>query len=204
MNEGKIIAITGGPRSGKSTLVKLLSQRLGATPFLEGEEKDFPTRIIDDIAQGDNQLELVLYFRNLLIKQYAEALRIKQEGKIAVLDCFWLTNQVYIDAWVPDEFQRSLLTELTNLDMQTYPWPDAVLVLTQSDEGIREFIQLGGREFENNAEYFERQLAIHRQHDRFFKEMEQRHPNVVFFDRTGLDFMGKEEDLERVLRILPL
>ena len=38
---GKIIAITGGPRTGKSTLVKLLSEKMGGKSFLEGEEKIF-------------------------------------------------------------------------------------------------------------------------------------------------------------------
>jgi len=199
---GKIIVITGGPRSGKSTLVKMLANHFNGKAFLEGEEKDFPKRIIDDIVNSDKPLELMLWFRNLAVKQYLEALEIRQKGGIAILDCFWLTNQPYIDSWVPDEFEKNLLTEVSGIDLKTFPWPDKVVVLAQSKEGIREFSKLGGREFEDNDDYLEKQLAIHKQHDSYFESIKNIYPNIVLLNRERLDFLNNQEHFNKVLSLL--
>jgi deoxyadenosine/deoxycytidine kinase len=198
---GKIIAITGGPRSGKSTLVKMLAEHLEGKAFLEGEEKDFPKRIIDDIVNEDKPLELMLWFRNHAVKQYLEAMKIKNNGGTAVLDCFWLTNQPYIDLWVPDMFEKELLTEVSKLDIASFPWPDTVIVLTQDTEGIKEFSKRGERKFEDNNDYFSKQIAIHERHDNFFKEIKSNYPEVIFFDRSGLDFINSKDDFNKFLNI---
>lgn len=200
--QGKIIAVTGGPRSGKSTLVKMLAEHFQGKAFLEGEEHDFPKRIIDDIVNEDKSLELMLWFRNHAVKQYLEALKIKDNGGVAVLDCFWGTNQPYVDLWVHDEFEKEILTDVSTIDAKTFPWPDRVIVLSQNEEGIKEFAKLGGREFENNDKYFQKQLDIHQRHDSFFEGIKDQYPNIAFFDRSGLDFINKKEDFERVLELL--
>lgn len=200
--KGKIIAITGGPRGGKSTLVKLLADHYQGAAFLEGEEKDFPPRIIEDIASGSRLVELMLWFRNHIAEQYVEATRVKDRGRAAVLDCFWLTNQTYIDAWVSDPFERQVLTELTDLDTKTFTWPDVVIVLTQQPHEIREFVRRGGRSFENDEEYFKRQLKIHEQHEQFFRSISETHPNIHFLDRTGLDFLNNAADFKRVTALI--
>jgi deoxyadenosine/deoxycytidine kinase len=182
--------------------VKLLSEHLEGEAFLEGEEKDFPRRIIDDIVNGDKPLELMVWFRNLAAQQYLEAIEVKKRGGIAVLDCFWLTNQPYIDSWVLDEFEKNVLTDVSTIDLKTFPWPDKVIVLQQSKGGIRHFSKVGGREFEDNDEYFEKQLAVHRQHDSYFESLQSMYPNIVFFDRASLDFLENKDDFDKVLSIL--
>ncbi len=200
--QGKIIAITGGPRSGKSTLVKLLATHLNAVPFLEGEEKDIPKRIIDDIKNSDKPLELMLWFRNHAVKQYLEALEVKEKGGTAILDCFWLTNQPYIDSWTSDQFEKGLLTEVSSIDTKTFPWPDRVIVLIQNKEGIKEFSIRGGRAFEMSDDYLNKQLAIHQKHDAFFQGIKDKYPNITFFDRSGVDFIENKQDFNNLIKLL--
>ncbi len=51
-NKGRIIAIVGAPRSGKSYLARRLATYFNAELFLEGEEGEFPSRIEEDIAKN--------------------------------------------------------------------------------------------------------------------------------------------------------
>lgn len=186
MTQGKIIAITGGPRTGKSTLVKFLAKQLDAVPFFEGEEKDFPSRVLEDIKSGERILELVLWFRNKLIKEYLRAMEIKKNGKIAILDTFWATNDVYIDEWVADNFEKECLKELAALDRQLFPWPDLVISLVPDEDTIRNFAIKGGRSFEQTEEFFKKQVDLNKAHTRYFKSTKK--PNIQFIDVAGISY----------------
>jgi deoxyadenosine/deoxycytidine kinase len=200
--EGKIIVISGGSRSGKSTLVKLLAEHFNGQAFFEGEEKDFPKRIIDDMVSGNNLLELMLWFRNLNIQQYKEAVEAKKGGKTVVMDCFWLTTQPYIDLWMTDQFQKELITKTFEIDTTLLPWPDQIIALTQTEDGIKDFFNKSNRTFEKDEKYIEKQLAIHKEHAKYFESLQKTHDNITFFDRTGLDFVGNKEDLDRIIALL--
>jgi deoxyadenosine/deoxycytidine kinase len=204
MKQGKIIAITGGPRSGKSTLVKLLSEFYNGVAYLEGEEKDFPKRIIDDIKNEKNRLELILYFRNLTVGQYIQALREKAKGRYCFMDCFWLTNQAYTDAWVENQFEKDILTKLSKLDEEILGWPDKVVVLENSKEGIRRFLQMGGREFEKTDGYLEKQMKIHHIHNSFFEDLKNKKDNIFILNRDNLDFIKNKDDIKKVIQLLEI
>ena len=190
MSQGKIIAISGGPRTGKSTLVKFLSEKLDATPFFEGEEKDFPPRVLEDIKSGNRVLELILWFRNKLVKEYMQALELKKKGKIVILDTFWATNDVYVDEWVSDEFEKDSLMELAKLDYELLPWPDLVIALNASNESIRDFAIKGGRTFEQTEEFFKKQINLSATHERYFRDLDK--PNVKFVNAADISYERKE------------
>ncbi|MFA5070100.1 MAG: AAA family ATPase [Patescibacteria group bacterium] len=202
MKKGKIIAVTGGPRSGKSTLVKLLSEYYGGIAYLEGEERDFPARIINDIKRGENILELILYFRNLTIEQHIHALREKAKGKYCFMDCFWLTNQAYTDAWVKDQFEKDMLNRLIKYDEQLLGWPDKIIVLENSVKGVKKFLQMGGREFEQSDEYLEKQQQIHRLHNILFEDLKKKRKDIIILHREGFDFIKNKDDIQKVTQLL--
>jgi deoxyadenosine/deoxycytidine kinase len=189
--KGKIIAITGGPRTGKSTLVRLLSERLNAKAFFEGEEKDFPQRIIDDIKRGENMLELILWFRNKYVADYLKGIEIKNSGGIAILDVFWATNDVYVDGWVVDEFERGVLKKFAEIDYKLLRWPDLVLALFSNKNKIKEFSFSGGRKFELNEDFLQKQVDLNNTHEEYFRKI--RMPNIEFIDRSNLDFNDDKE-----------
>lgn len=191
---GKIIAITGGPRTGKSTLVKLLSEKLKGEAFLEGEEKDFPARILEDIKLGNRNFELILWFRNKGVKDYIKALEIKQKGGIAILDAFWATNDVYVDEWITDDFENDVLKNLTETDYVLLPWPDLVLSLYSDKDKIRKLAVAGGREFELNDEFLQKQVDLNNTHERYFRKLDK--PNIKFVDVSKLDYLNQKQQFD--------
>lgn len=192
MKKGKIIAVVGGPRSGKSFLVKLLAKHYKGTPILEGEEQDFPERIREDIQKNIRPLERIIWFRNKLVKEYNRALNIKEGGGIAVVDNFWISYQLYIDALAKD-FEGEIIHDIAEIDKKTLQWPDVVILLSLSENGIRNFIKRGAREFDKNEEFIKNQaLPVHKLHYAFFKQKNIK-DKVIIIKRDRLDFTNKDD-----------
>ena len=186
MSNGHIIAITGGPGLGKSTLTKALADHYHAWAILEGEEADLPERIREDIRDHKRILELDLFFRNKNVSDYLRALKIKQEGGIAMLDTFWMTNDVYIEEWLDEGFEKELLRHMTQMDRGFLPPPDVTLCITASEAAIREMVTKRGRQFEKNESVLNKFVAMANAQKAFFRKANL--PNTFYFDRTGLDF----------------
>jgi deoxyadenosine/deoxycytidine kinase len=179
---GFIIAICGGPGTGKSTLVNKLTEHYNGVPVFEGEE--FPDRVKENLQANKNQLESRLFFRNLLTKMHLEAERLKQAGKLVIMDTFWLTNNVYTETWLEHEFQKDLMNELYALDAHFLSMPDLMIILESDKERIKEFMMKRGRLFELNDSVLDRFVAAGSAHRDFF----QRQINAYFIDRSKLDF----------------
>ncbi|MCF7815589.1 MAG: deoxynucleoside kinase [Candidatus Pacebacteria bacterium] len=194
---GKIISVVGGPRAGKSFLVKLLAQHYNGVAILEGEESDFPERIRIDIQENIRPLERITWFRNKLVKEYLGALEKKEEGSVVVTDNFWISYQLYIDALAKD-FESEVIYDLATIDKQTLPWPDVVIFLSLEESGIRDFIKRGGRDFDQSEEFIQNQaLPIHKLHTSFFNRDEIK-PKVLTIQRDQLDFLN-ESDFESLI-----
>lgn len=194
---GKIIAIVGGPRAGKSFLVDKLAKHYAGVAILEGEEQDFPERIREDIQKNIRPLERIVWFRNKLVKEFFKASELKKEGKIVVIDNFWISYQLYIDALAKD-FEGDIIHDIASIDRATLEWPDVTILLSLSEDGIRKFVKQGGREFDNNEEFIVNQaLPVHRLHMEFFNREEIK-DKVLIIQRDELDF-DNEEDFSSLL-----
>jgi deoxyadenosine/deoxycytidine kinase len=185
-NQGFIIAICGGPGTGKSTLVHKLTEHYGATPVFEGEE--FPERVKENLRDNKNQLESRLFFRNLSTRMYLEAERLKKFGELVIIDTFWLTNHVYTETWLDHDFHKELMNNLYELDSKFLSMPDLMIILESDKERIREFIMNRGRLFELNDDTLNRFVLASNAYRGFFKG----HTNAYFIDRSELDFEKPE------------
>ncbi len=198
MSNGKIIAVVGGPRSGKSFLVNLLAKHYGGVAILEGEEKDFPERIREDIQKNIRPLERIAWFRNKLVKEYFRAVEMKKEDKIVIVDNFWISYQLYIDALAKD-FEGEVIHDIAFIDRQTLPWPDLTVLLSLSEDGIRDFVKRGGREFDNSEDFIKNQaLPIHKLHNDFFTKEDVKE-KVIVVQRDNLDF-SNESDFRNLIQ----
>jgi len=186
VDKGYIIAVCGGPGTGKSTLVHKLSDHYNAVSIFEGE--DFPEKVKENLRDNKNQLESRLFFRNLLTKMHLEAERLKRLGKLVVMDTFWLTNNVYTETWLEHEFEKELMKELYELDAQFLSMPDLMIILESDKDRVREFMMKRGRLFELSDSVLDRFVAAGGAHRDFF----QRHINAYFIDRSKLDFHNDE------------
>jgi len=93
MMQGKIIAILGIAGSGKTTLGKNLEKISGAT-FLEENWKDIPFVSSVDGKQSSN-FEVCIGFLNMRYEQIHIAKKIKQSGKVVVIDTIFEMTDIY-------------------------------------------------------------------------------------------------------------
>ncbi len=194
--KGKIIAVVGAPRSGKSFLVKKLAQHFKAETFLEGEEGEFPARIEEDIKNNIRPLERVLWFRTMLVERYLKAMELRDQGKIVILDVFWMSPQMFIDVLL-EGFERDLMWQVGKQDQKLLGWPDLTVFLKVNEASIRKFIAIGGRDFDNSEEFIKNQaLPVNQMHIDFFEKENAK--NILAIERDSLDF-EKEEDLKSII-----
>jgi deoxyadenosine/deoxycytidine kinase len=195
--KGKMIALVGASRSGKSFLAKKLAEHLKAEVFLEGEEGEFPARIEEDIKQNIRPLERILWFRNQLIKKHFKALELKAEGKTVVLDTFWMSVLPYVPV-LTTGFEKELLEEVFDIDQKNLENPDLVILLQNNSENSRKFLQMGGRDFDSSENYLESYIIPgQHSHNKMFSQ-ESYKGKLIVLDRSNLDF-EKKEDLQNLL-----
>ena len=199
--KGKIIAIVGPPRSGKTFFSDLLARHYKGKVILQGEEKDFPKRITEDIEKNIRPLERILWFRNMLVRKYLLALKHKNKGSVVILDTFWMSYQLHIDALVGG-FRRDVIRELAEIDRKLLSYPDIIIFLKVSEKTIRKFIKLGGRKFDNSEEFIVKQaLPISKLHENFFKKNRILADKVVIVERDSMDF-EKKVDFQKIIRLI--
>lgn len=193
-SQGKIIAVTGGPRSGKSFLAKLLTVHYKAVSFMEGEEHELPPRIIEDIQKNIRPMERILWFRNKVIQKYLKALEHKRSGQIVVLDTFWIDNQPYVEL-LQSGFPKDVIREMAEIDREILAWPDVSIFLKNSEQGIRKFISLGNRSFDASEDFINTQaLPISKSYDVIFDKLTpEQSAKVIPIARENLDFTDKEQ-----------
>lgn len=195
---GFIVAICGGPGTGKSTLVNKLAEHYhDAMPIFEGEEHDFPERIKQNLKDNTNHLEVMIYFRNLLANMHLEAERLKQSGNFVIMDTFWLTNDVYAETWLDNDFHKDMMREVSKLDSLFLSMPDLIIILESNKDKVKDFMMKRGRLFEIDDDVIKRYIAAGEAHHDFFKDR----PNVVFINRSQLDF-NKPEDFKIVTDLI--
>lgn len=198
--EGKIIAVVGAPRSGKSFLAQKIALYYKTRVFLEGEEEDFPKRILEDIQLNIRPLERILWFRNKITHNYFKALHDKRQGRTVVLDTCWLDTRPYNDILVSG-FERTVLNDLFRTDAHLLPWPDTVIYLKNSMDRTRTFQKVGKREFDAGELFFKEQIRpLMESYEKYFsqKNMQSR---IVTIDRTNLDF-SKRKDFMTIIQTI--
>jgi deoxyadenosine/deoxycytidine kinase len=201
MTKGKIICVVGAPRTGKSFLVKKLAKHYKAKAFYEGEDADFPNRIKQDIAKNIRPLERMLWFRNRLANNYRGALTIKNRGGIAISDITYFALNFYIDILTKDPFEREILHALLRLDEKIFGLPDKIIHLVSSEQKMKDFIKIGGREFDVGEKYFNEQvLPLQNAIRKYLRQLEKT-GIVVEINRAKMDFENKD-DFKKIIRLL--
>ena len=197
--QGRIIAVVGAPRTGKSYLVKKLADHYGAQALYEGEGDDFPERIKEDIAKNIRPLERVLWFRNKLTGQYREAIEIKKSGGTVITDLAYFAVDPYVDVLTEDSFEREILHTLARSDEETLGMPDKIIHLISNEQKIKEFIQLGGREFDTGENYYTEHVLPVEKVWREYLSTRVDKSIVVEVNRADLDF-EKQSDFQDLLK----
>ena len=148
---GKIVAVVGAPACGKSTFARYIAENYKVKTFHEGEVNTFPGFVKDNIEKNKNRLQTVLYFHNLTIGQYNQALQDKKKGHHVLLDTFWLSNLFYVvDSILHCKNEQQLIEELVEGCIGFWPLPDIIIFMYARDEVIRARLAKRGRVFEKD------------------------------------------------------
>lgn len=166
---GKIIAVVGAPSIGKSTVVHNLDKHYDVKAFFEGEQSYWPEFIKDNIANNRNRLQTTLYFHNQNIKQYVEALKLREKKYDVVLDTFWLTNLFFVHDQIYDnKEEQELVRDLIEITNKSLPLPDFVVYLAGENVLIKKRALDRGRDFEKDI--FKNFYKVNKAHSDFFEK----------------------------------
>ncbi len=194
--EGKIIAVIGGPGTGKSFLVNKIAEKLNAVKIVE-DVNEIPSEIIEHFKNDTGAVEILLWFRNKCIKDMEKAVELKNQGKIVVMDTYWLSNELHITTMVSGFIQEVLMKQ-AKIDSEYLPKPDKIILLDASEDKIKEMTLGRGRDFDTNEKFLQRNLSIRNAHRKYYEENKQ---DVIYVNRDNLDFEN-EDDLNEVIEFL--
>lgn len=194
----KFIVIAGNIGAGKTTLVKILSERLGFTPFYEPhEENPYLADFYEDMKSWSYHSQV--YFLTRRLKIHKELL---QATGTVVQD-----RSVYEDAQI---FARNLYLQgdLSQRDYQVYqdlyqilvsllPMPSLIIYLRASVDTLMKRIACRGREYEAgiSREYLGR---LNELYEDWMGNFDQ--SPVLIINSDDLDLVSKPEHVDQVVR----
>ena len=194
----RFVVIEGNIGAGKTSLAtriseiyqaKLILERFADNPFLpkfyaDQERYAFPVEM-SFMADRYNQLKKELQSGDLF-------------HSFTVADYYFMKSLIFArNTLAEDEYH--LYNQIFQIIYQSLPKPDLYVYLHQQPEQLIENIKIRGREFESgiDTKYL---LSIQNGYFEFFKKR----PDlpVVVIDMSGIDFVCRDGDLERVLEVL--
>src|SRR3989344_1558811 len=92
-------------------------------------------------------METIIWFKNKCVKDIEKAIELKKQGKIVVMDTYWVSNDLHITTLTKD-FEQEILLEKAKLIANYLPKPDVVIFLDASEEKRRNF------EFERQTKFY--------------------------------------------------
>lgn len=194
------IAVAGNIGAGKSSLTNLLSLRYGWKPFFESvEDNPYLSDFYADMKRWSFNLQV--YF---LSNRFRSHKAITEGPESVILD-----RVIYEDAEI---FARNLY-EIGNMERRDYENyvalyevmteylrpPDLLIYLRANVDTLVKQISLRGRDFEQSIkkEYLEQ---LNRHYESWIARYKKGPLLVVESDE--LDFVNKQEDLERLVRMI--
>ncbi|MFH1863268.1 MAG: deoxynucleoside kinase [bacterium] len=195
LNELRYLAIEGVIGVGKTSLVHLLSRRIGGKLILEKhDENPFLTDFYRDPARYAFQTQLFFLLS-----------RFQQQQEISQQDIFYpriISDYIFakdrIFAHLNLEDRELQLYEIVFATLEhNIPKPDLVIYLQASVDRLMQNIRKRGRSYEKhmNDEYIQ---ALCEAYDHFFFHYHESPLLVV--NSTKLDFVHKESDLATLLQ----
>ncbi len=195
----RYIAIEGPIRVGKSSLARLLAERLRGRPVLDTERNPFLREFYEE--RPGAALRTQMFFLLERFRQLRE-LDPQKSRSVLVADYLFEKDKIFAYINLGDEELR-LYDGFYELLRVQVPAPDLVIYLQAPPEVLRERIARKAREMGSEVETHISQEYLEevvRAYDHFFFHYKSSHLLVI---NTGeIDFVERREDLEELLRRL--
>lgn len=191
----RFIVVEGPLRVGKSTLAKILAERLHARRLFDCEDNPFLSDFYKE--KPGSPLRTQMYFLMERQKRIREAL--SAPGPAPVLADFLLEkDRIFANLNLDDE-ELKLYDRYYEILTADIPAPDLVIYLQAKPEVLRARLEKKAArdETEISPEYIE---EVARAYEHFFFHYAA--SDLLVIDTSEIDFVEKSEDLQQLLRRL--
>ena len=189
------IVIEGPIRVGKSSLARILADRLRARPVLDSEDNPF----LDDFYQEQPgaAFKAQMYF---LVRRFQQLRGLAEENPRATIVADYLFEKDKIFAYINlNDDELRLYDAYYDLLRQQVPTPDLVVYLQATTDVLRERIARKNSplETEISPEYLD---AVVKAYDHFF--FHYKASRLLVVNTSEIDFIASRDDLDELLRRL--
>ena len=191
------VAIEGSIGVGKTSLAKLLSDRLGAQLVLEEfEENPFLADFYREPERFSFQTQLFF-----LLSRYRQQIDLQQTDlfySCVITDYMFAKDRLFASLNLNDK-EISLYDKVASLLEKNIAFPNLVIFLQSDTERLMANISHRGREYEKqmNWKYIE---ALNQIYNEYFFRYDQ--SPLMIINTNDIDFVNNEEDLEEVLTFI--
>ncbi len=191
----KHIAIEGPLRVGKSTLARILAERLHARRVYDCEDNPFLGEFYTE--KPGSAVRAQMYFLMERQKRLREALAVDSPAPL-LSDFLMEKDRIFANLNLDDE-ELKLYERYYELLAGDIPPPDLVIYLQAKPEVLRARIAKKAVKDENqiSTEYIE---EVSRAYEHFFFRYEA--SDLLVIDTSEIDFVARNEDLQQLLRRL--
>lgn len=191
------IAIEGPIGVGKTSLVKLLGEKLGARTILEQfEENPFLADFYDDPERFAFQTQL--YF---LLQRYQQQQELRQVDifhNLIVTDYMFVKDRLFASLNL-NEKEMVLYETVANLLERNVINPDLVIYLQADTETLMKNISKRKRSFEKNMsrDYIDALNQVYNEY--FFRYQDS---PLLIINTNNIDFVNEKKDLEEIINVV--
>ena len=188
------VAIEGAIGVGKTSLAKLLSDRLGAKLVLEKfEENPFLFKFYDD--PGRFAFQTQLFFLLQRYQQQQELRQVDMFHNLLISDYMFIKDRLFASLNL-DEKEMNLYDIIANMLERNVINPDLIIYLQADTSTLMKNIAKRGREMETGItyEYIDALSQVYTEY--FFRYQET---PLVIINTNNIDFVHNEDDLKVVI-----
>ena len=191
------IAIEGPIGVGKTSLVKLLAEKLSARTILEQfEENPFLAEFYDDPERFAFQTQL--YF---LLQRYQQQQELKQVDifhNLIVTDYMFVKDRLFASLNL-NEKEMALYETVANLLERNVINPDLVIYLQADTDTLMKNIHKRKRSFEKNMSrnYIDALNQVYNEY--FFRYQDT---PLLIINTNNIDFVNNKKDLEEIINVV--
>lgn len=182
---GEVIAFISAPGVGTSFLTKQMACKNMLPGFFEGEEGIFTPNVLSVLNNENDSLERYDWLAGRTKLMLERAHTIARTG----MNCYVDGDVLLMEAWLAAEIgDKSPVFLKKWLEENMHLMAHKIVVLTASDEKIRENIKQRGRASEQSDFIKERALRI----GRACADLKKKYKHVGVLDRSDLEFTDSE------------
>ena len=191
------VAIEGPIAVGKTSLAKLLSERLGARLILEGFGEN---PILTDFYEEPERyaFQTQLFFLLQRYQQQQELRQVDMFHNLLIADYMFVKDRLFASLNL-DEKEMTLYDTVANLLEKNVISPDLVIYLQADTDTLMRNIARRGRDMEKNIseEYIDALNQLYTEY--FFRYQDT---PLVIINTNNIDFVHNQEDLDEVINYI--